>query len=65
MAKRPTLPDLASTGRRYRDDTLRVRLQSPGIERYPAKGGASRGGRVIVAALLAAALVTAMVWLAR
>ena len=48
MAKRPDLPDLAATGRRYRDDTMRVRLQTPGIERYVSKGnGGSRGGRVL------------------
>jgi hypothetical protein len=66
MPKRPDLPDLAPTGRRYLDDTLRARLQSPGIERYATKGsGTGRGTRLLLAALLAAGLVAAMVWLAR
>jgi hypothetical protein len=66
MPKRPDLPDLASTGRRYRDDTLRVRLQSPGIERYVSKGkGPGRAARVLLAALVAAGLVAAMAWFAR
>jgi hypothetical protein len=57
------LPDLPDTGRRYLDDTLRARLASPGIERYQRRGG--RGGRVLAALLLAAALLGAMVWLSR
>jgi len=66
MPKRPALPDLESTGRRYLDDTLRVRLQSPGIERYAAKRtGLGRGARLLVAALLVAGLLAAMAWLGR
>ncbi len=57
------LPDLPDTGRRYLDDTMRARLASPGIEKYRRPGG--RGGRVALAALAVAALVAAMVWLAR
>jgi hypothetical protein len=66
MSKRPDLPELEATGRRYRDDTLRVRLQSPGIERYgPRSGSLSRGGRLLVAALVAAGLVAAMLFFMR
>jgi hypothetical protein len=66
MPKRPDLPDLAATGRRYREDTIRTRLQSPGIERYvskrPALGPATR---VVLAVLLAGGLVAAMLLLGR
>jgi hypothetical protein len=66
MPKRPDLPDLAPTGRRYLDDTLRARLQSPGIERFVSKGGGQgRAGRLALAAVLAVALVAAMVFFAR
>lgn len=62
MAKRD-LPDLAATGRRYRDDTLRVRLQSPGIERFgPRPRG--RGRTLALALALAAALAGVFVYLA-
>ena len=63
MGKR-RLPDLPGTGRRYVENTQRARLASPGVERYRrAKGRA--GPRVVLAALGLAALVTAMLWLAR
>ncbi len=55
----PALPD---TGRRYLDQTRGARLASPGIERFVReKRRAPRA--VVVAALLAAALIAAMIWL--
>ncbi len=60
--KRKRLPSLPETGRRYLDETMRARLASPGVERYPARAGP--GGRVFVAVLLAAALVALMLLLA-
>lgn len=57
------LPDLPDTGRRYLGDTMRVRLASPGIERFERRRGS--GGRVFAAVLVVAALVAAMVWLSR
>jgi hypothetical protein len=66
MPKRPDLPDLTATGRRYREDTIRARLQSPGIERYAAKGPAlGPVARWVVAAVLAAGLVVAMLLFGR
>jgi len=62
MAKRD-LPDLAATGRRYLDDTLRVRLQSPGIERFEARPR-GRGRTVAIALVLAAALAGVLAYLA-
>ncbi len=60
---RRRLPDLPDTGRRYVEGTIRARLASPGVEKYrPARRG---GGRVALAVLAIAALVAAMVWLAR
>ncbi|HET8539184.1 MAG TPA: hypothetical protein VFL83_04870 [Anaeromyxobacter sp.] len=58
------LPDLSDTGRRYVENTIRARLQSPGVERYP-RSRRRGGGRVALAALLVAALVGAMIWFAR
>jgi hypothetical protein len=57
------LPDLPETGRRYVENTVRARLASPGVERYRRPGGA--GPRLVFAALVVAALVGAMLWLAR
>ena len=58
---RKTPTTLSSTGRKYLDGTARARLQSPGIEHYPArKPGPGRA--VALAALLVAALVGLMVW---
>jgi hypothetical protein len=54
------LPELTETGRRYRDDTMRVRLASPGIERFASRRG--NGGRVALAVVAIAALVAAMLW---
>jgi hypothetical protein len=51
------MPELPETGRRYLGDTARVRLASPGIERYPRRRGP--GARVTVAVLVAAALLAA------
>ena len=59
--KRKRLPDLPETGRRYVEHTMRARLASPGIERYGGRRGS--GGRVVLAALVVAALVAAMLWL--
>jgi hypothetical protein len=65
MAKRrlPDLPDLPDTGRRYVENTIRARLASPGVERYRRAGGS--GPRFALAVAVVAALVGAMVWLAR
>jgi hypothetical protein len=62
MPKR-RLPDLPDTGRHYVENTVRARLASPGVERY--RTGRGGGGRLAVAALAVAALVAAMIWLAR
>ncbi len=62
MGKR-RLPDLPDTGRRYVENTVRARLASPGVEKYRRPGG--RRGRVVLAAIAVAALVGAMIWLAR
>jgi hypothetical protein len=64
MAKRPDLPELRETGRRYLDNTRHTRLASPGIERYDARAG-RRSGAMVAVVLLGAALLAAMVWLAR
>ena len=57
------LPDLPDTGRLWVENTIRARLASPGVEKYRRPHGS--GGRVALAALFVAALVAAMVWLAR
>ncbi len=58
------MPSLSSTGRRYLDETRRVRLASPGIEKFvPARSKAPR--MVAVAVALVLALVGAMLFLAR
>ncbi len=66
MGKRASkpMPSLSPTGRRYLDQTRGARLASPGIERFVRERGRFPG-LVIVAALLAAALVAAVVWLSR
>jgi hypothetical protein len=57
----PALPD---TGRRYLDQTRRARLASPGIERFVReKNRAPRP--IVLAALLAAAMIAAMIWLSQ
>jgi hypothetical protein len=64
MARSRRLPDLPDTGRRYVENTLHARLASPGIERFrraPGPGGA----RVVLGAAVIAALLAAMLWLAR
>jgi hypothetical protein len=58
------MPSLSSTGRRYLDETRRVRLASPGIERFvPERKKAPR--LIAVAVALVVALVGAMIWLSR
>jgi hypothetical protein len=58
------MPNLSSTGRRYLDETRRVRLASPGIERFVPER--RRAPRMIAAAVaLVLALVGAMLWLSR
>ena len=53
------MPELADTGRRYLDDTLRARLASPGIERYRRE---RRGGGAVLAALALVAAAIAIGW---
>jgi hypothetical protein len=60
MTKRPDLPDLGATARRYVENTGRARLASPGIERFAGRPRARRIGGV-VAALAALALIAALV----
>ena len=57
------LPDLPDTGRRYRDDTMRARLASPGIERFAGRrgGGRALGALAVIAAI--AAIAAAVKWL--
>ena len=55
---RKRLPSLPETGRHYVEDTLRARLASPGLERYPRRHGGA--ARAVLAVLLAAALVGVM-----
>jgi hypothetical protein len=57
------LPDLPDTGRYYLDDTMRARLATPGVLRYdrPRRTGV----RVALAIAVLAALVAAMLSLAR
>lgn len=62
--RKPKLPELPETGRRYVDNTLRARLGSPGVERHRSRAG-STGARVGLAAVAIVALVGAMLWLAR
>ncbi len=64
MRKKPPLPELPETGRRYLDQTMRARLASPGVERYRRAGGGEAVSRVVVAVVLMAALVGVMLWLA-
>lgn len=61
---RPPLPDLPDTGRRYLDNTQRARLASPGLERFRGSP-AGPVPRLVLGAALVAALVGAMLWLAR
>jgi len=58
---RKRLPSLPETGRHYVEDTLRARLASPGLERYPRRHGGP--ARAVLAVLLAAALVGVMLLL--
>ena len=58
------MPELPATGRRYVENTARARLASPGVERFRrANGGIA--ARVALAALAAAAILAALLWLAR
>jgi hypothetical protein len=61
MAKRPDLPDLRETGRRYVENTRHTRLASPGIERYASRPG-RRHGAMLAVVVLGAAIVAAMLW---
>jgi hypothetical protein len=61
--KRPKLPELDTTERRYLNDTAHARLASPGIQRFPPRRGGV-GGKVVAAAVLLALLVGAMFLLA-
>jgi len=58
------MPALRDTGRRYLDRTRGARLASPGLERYTSARRAT-GWAVIAAAIVAAALLGAVVWIAR
>ena len=60
-SRRPDLPD---AGRRYVKDTIHARLASPGIERFRRAPGGG-GARVVLGAVVIAALLAAMLWLAR
>jgi hypothetical protein len=60
MTKRPDLPELDATARRYVENTGRARLASPGIERFDARPRTRRVGGAL-AALAALALVAALV----
>jgi hypothetical protein len=59
---RKRLPSLPETGRHYVENTLRARLASPGLERYPRRRGGA--ARAVLVVLLAAALVAVMLLLA-
>ncbi len=59
--KRNRLPSLPDTGRHYVEQTGRVRLMSPGVERYDAPR--STGRNVAIALAICAALLAAMLWL--
>ena len=65
MAKR-RLPDLATTGRRYLENTQRARLASPGLERFGVERRRPATTALVAAAALAAlaALIGLMAWLA-
>ncbi len=64
MARDKRMPPLRDTGRLYLDQTRRARLASPGSERFVRER--SRAPRLVVlAAVLAAALIAAMIWLSR
>lgn len=58
--KKPDLPELPGTGRFWLEQTQRIRLASPGIQRYPAR----RRGVAVAVAVVAAALAAAL-WLLR
>jgi hypothetical protein len=53
------MPELEATGRRYRDDTQRARLASPGIERFRREG---RGGSGVLLALAIVIALAAVGW---
>ncbi len=59
--KRNRLPSLPDTGRRYVEQTGRVRLASPGVERFEARRGSGRS--VLIVLVISAAIVAAMIWL--
>ena len=58
------MPELRDTGRRYLDQTQRARLASPGLERY-LSGRRAAGGAVVAAAVAVAAILGALLWMAR
>jgi hypothetical protein len=59
MGRKPPMPELNETGRRYVEDTARVRLASPGIERFRRSPRRS-ARRLLLAALVLAALAAAL-----
>jgi len=62
--KRKDMPALRDTGRRYLDQTRGARLASHGLERYTSARRAT-GWAVIAAAIVLAAMVGALFWIAR
>ena len=56
------MPELPETGRRYVENTGRARLASPGVERFPRAGGGI-AARVVLTALVVAAIVAGLLWL--
>lgn len=64
MKQGKRMPALPNTGRLYLDQTRRARLASPGIERF-VRERSRAPGLIVFAAVLAAALIAAMLWLSR
>jgi hypothetical protein len=60
MARKDSTP-LSTTGRKYLEGTARARLQSPGIERYPARKGGPLPA-VALAVVIVGVLVGLMLW---
>jgi type VI protein secretion system component VasF len=58
MAKKD-FPKLGDTWRTYVENTIRARVQGPGLERYRAR---RRRGVPVAVVLLAIAAVAAVVW---
>jgi hypothetical protein len=59
--KKGDLPELPETGRFWLQETQRIRLQSPGILKYPAR----RRGIGVAATVLAVAALAAAMWFLR